>query len=363
MAAAVAWVEGHRKDGGADVKRARIVLGVTAFTLVILSVVPGICGTEPPKVDINGSAAAEPFAPDVGASINLPPFRTNQNLTLAVESPDEAAEADKLAKELANPIASLISVPFQANEDWGFGPTGNGYKFTLNIQPVVPISISKDWNLIVRTILPIVSQHDLFYFANLPKDSPLQPQNRSQDGLSDTTQSFFLSPKKPGPFGLIWGLGPAFLYPTGTHPLLDTGTFSIGPTVVVLKQIGGLTAGALMNQLWSVIISEHRSSVSQMFLQPFAAYTTKTHTTFTISTESTANWNASSDDGKWTVPVIFQISQILKIGKQPISIQIGGKYYADTPRYGPNWGVRFNFTLLYPTARPPAPVERTGLIK
>ena len=314
--------------------------------------------------DANHNATGGAFAPDVGPSINLLPFRINQNLTLAVtESSGDAAEADKLAKQLANPISSLISVPFQANEDWGFGPTGNGYKFTLNIQPVVPISISKNWNLIIRTIFPIVSQHDLFYFANLPKDSPLQPQNRSQDDLSDTTQSFFFSPKNPGPFGLIWGIGPAFLYPTGTHPLLDTGTFSIGPTVVVLKQIGGLTAGALMNQLWSVIISENRSTLSQMFLQPFAAYTTGTHTTFTLSTESTANWNASSSDGKWTVPVIFQISQILKIGKQPISIQIGGKYYADSPRYGPNWGVRFNLTLLYPTGKRPEPVERTGLVK
>src|SRR5256885_13477942 len=245
----------------------------------------------------------------------------------ATDAPEVEAETDeatKLAKQLANPISSLISVPFQANEDFGYGPSHNGYKFTLNIQPVIPISISKEWNLILRTIFPIVSQHDLFYIENLPKNSPLQPQNRSQDGLSDTTQSFFFSPKKPGPFGIIWGLGPAFLYPTGTQDLLGTGTFSIGPTVVVLEQIGELTVGALMNQLWSVIISEDRSSVSQMFLQPFVAYTTSTHTTFTLNTEATANWNNTPGDAKWTVPLIFQISQILKIGRQPISLQIGG---------------------------------------
>jgi hypothetical protein len=358
-----ALIQDYRKDKRDNMKQTQIVLGVIVLTLGILSVVPGIRATEPSEVDVNGSGMGEPFAPAEGPSINLPPFRTNQNLTLAVESPDEATEADKLAKELANPIASLISVPFQANEDWGYGPTGNGYKFTLNIQPVIPISISKDWNLILRTILPIVSQHDLFYFANLPKNSPLQPQNRSQDGLSDTTQSFFFSPKKPGPFGLIWGIGPAFLYPTGTQDLLGTGTFSIGPTLVVLKQTGPWTAGALMNQLWSVVIEEHRSSVSQMFVQPFVAYTTKTHTTFTISSESTANWNSTSADGKWTVPLIFQISQILKIGRQPISLQIGGKYYADSPRYGPNWGVRFNLTLLYPTGKHPEPIEKTGFVK
>src|SRR5438477_2295434 len=359
MAAALVGAE-HPKKEGVITRQSQILTGVTALVLGVLSV-PSIRATEPSQVDAKDNAVAEPFAADAGASVNLPPFRMNQNLTLAVtESSAEASEADKLAKQLANPIASLISVPFQANEDWGYGPTGNGYKFTLNIQPVVPVSISKDWNLIIRTIFPIVSQHDLFYFANLPKDSPLQPQNRSQDGVSDTTQSFFLSPKKPGPFGLIWGIGPAFLYPTGTHPFLGTGTFSIGPTVVVLKQVGGLTAGALMNQLWSVAIEEDRKSVSQMFLQPFLSYTTKTHTTFTLNTESTVNWNNTPGDAKWTIPLNFQVSQILKIGTQPVSIQIGGKYYADSPRYGPDWGVRLNATLLYPTARPKAgPVAGT----
>jgi hypothetical protein len=280
----------------------------------------------------------------------------------ATDAPEVEAETDeatKLAKQLSNPISSLISVPFQANEDFGYGPSHNGYKFTLNIQPVIPISISKDWNLILRTIVPIVSQHDLFYVENVPRSLGLT-QNRSQDGLSDTTQSFFFSPKKPGPFGLIWGVGPALLYPTGTHPFLGTGTFSIGPTVVVLEQVGGWTVGALMNQLWSVYTEDHRKTFSQLFLQPFIAYTLKTHTTFTISSEASANWNNTPGDAKWTVPLVFSISQILKVGKQPISVQVGGKYYADSPRYGPDWGVRLSATLLYPTARPkPGPVAGT----
>jgi hypothetical protein len=309
-----------------------------------------------PTVDANGNALGPVASTSQELGLSGSP-NEDQNLIYAVESQTEADEADELAKKLNNPISSLISVPFQANEDWGFGPSGNGYKFTLNIQPVVPISISKDWNLIVRTILPIVSQHDLFFIPNLPKDSPFQPQNRSQDGLSDTLQSFFLSPKNPGPFGLIWGIGPAFLYPTGTHPFLGTGTFSIGPTFVVLKQSGPWTIGVLMNQLWSVVIEEHRKSYSAMFEQPFISYTTKTHTTFFVNTETTADWNASSENGKWTVPLNFGLSQILKIGKQPISLQIGGRYYADTPRYGPTWGVRFNLTLLFPTGKHPEPTN------
>src|SRR5438045_1275128 len=230
-------------------KMTQIVFGITVLTLGILSLVPGIRATEPSEVGANGNGVSQPFAPDAGVSLRLP-LQTGENLTLGAvtESSGEAAEEDNLAKQLANPIASLISVPFQANEDWGYGPTGSGYKFTLNIQPVIPISISKDWNLILRTILPVVSQHDLFYVENVPKSFGIT-QNRSQDRLSDTTQSFFFSPKNPGPFGLVWGIGPVFLYPTGTHPFLGTGTFSIGPTVVVLKQMGGLTAGALMNQL------------------------------------------------------------------------------------------------------------------
>jgi len=291
----------------------------------------------------------------------------------------EADQAAELAKQLSNPISSLISVPFQANEDFRMGPTDNGYKFTLNVQPVIPISISKDWNLILRTIVPIISQHDIFYrnipdYPGLPDDVlnriprrlrddaneegrrlydeaiKKNPQNRSQDGLGDTTQSFFFSPKEPGPGGIIWGLGPVFLYPTATQDLLGGGQWGAGPTAVALVQEGGWTIGALANQIWSFAGNDDRSDINATFVQPFAAYTTKTHTTFTVSTESTYDWNTS----QWTVPVIGQISQVLKIGSQPVSIQLGAKYYAEGPSGAPDWGVRLNFTLLFPTAKPEA---------
>ena len=292
----------------------------------------------------------------------------------------ETDQATELAKQLSNPISSLISVPFQANEDFRMGPTDNGYKFTLNVQPVIPISISKDWNLILRTIVPIVSQHDVFYrdipdYPGLPDDVlsriprrlrddanregrrlydeaiEKHPQNRSQDGLGDTTQSFFFSPKEPGPGGIIWGLGPVFLYPTATQDLLGAGQWGAGPTAVGLVQKGPWTIGTLANQIWSLAGNGARSDVNATFVQPFVAYTTKTHTTFTVSSESTYDWNTS----QWTVPLIGQISQVLKIGSQPVSIQLGAKYYAEGPTGAPDWGVRLAFTLLFPQGKHESP--------
>ncbi|HEY2713805.1 MAG TPA: hypothetical protein VGI60_14920 [Chthoniobacterales bacterium] len=253
----------------------------------------------------------------------------------------ESDEATELAKQLSNPVASLISIPFQANYDFNIGPTSNGSRFTLNIQPVVPLSISKDWNLIVRTILPIVSQHDVFY--------PAIPQDRTQSGLGDTTQSFFFSPKAPGPGGIIWGLGPVVLYPTATDDLLGSEKWGLGPTAVLLKQTGGWTYGVLANQIWSVAGDSHRENISATFLQPFVTYTTKTHTTFGLNTESTYDW----ENSQWTVPLNAFVSQVLKIGKQPISIQLGARYYADGPSGAPDWGLRLNFTLLYPEHKHP----------
>lgn len=246
--------------------------------------------------------------------------------------PDEADQAAELAKKLNNPISSLISVPFQSNWDFGLGD-GSGQRFTLNIQPVVPISISEHWNLIVRTILPVIDQNGAF-----------GPGSGSQSGLGNTTQSFFLSPKAPGPGGIIWGLGPVGYYPTATNRLLGPEKWGMGPTFVALVQPGGWTIGVLANQIWSVGGDNNEQNISSMFLQPFIVYTTKTHTSFALNTESTYDWEAS----QWTVPINVMVQQVFKIGRQPMALQLGWRYYAESPSGGPEWGIRVNFTLLFP---------------
>lgn len=243
-----------------------------------------------------------------------------------------ASDAESLAKKLSNPIASLISVPFQANADFGIGLVEEGSRYTLNIQPVVPISISSNTNMILRTIVPVVYQDDL------------RGDGASEFGLGDTVQSIFFSPKAPTRGGLIWGAGPVFLYPTATDRFTGGDKWGFGPTFVVLKQMGPVTVGALGNHIWSVAGSDDRPDVSATFLQPFVSYTTKKATTYSLNTESTYDWKSE----QWQVPINISVSQLVRLGKQPVSFGIGGRYYVVRPVGGPDWGVRFVTTLLFP---------------
>lgn len=240
-----------------------------------------------------------------------------------------------LAKQLSNPVASLISVPFQFNYDEGFGPN-DGQKVTLNFQPVVPISISEEWNVISRTILPVIWQNDI------------AGDSGEQTGLGDITQSLFLSPKHPGPSGIIWGAGPAFLVPTGTDELLGTGKWGVGPTAVVLKQMNGWTVGALANHIWSFAGEGDRTDVNSTYMQPFVSYTTHNAWTFTLNTESTYNWEAE----EWSVPINFTVGKLVKFDKLPVSFTGGVRYWAESPDSGPDGlGFRGVVTFLFPTGK------------
>jgi hypothetical protein len=232
-----------------------------------------------------------------------------------------------LAQELANPIASLISVPLQENGECCFGPN-QGYRSTLNIQPVIPFQLSPDMTMIVRTILPVVYQGDA------------APVAGDRLGLGDITQSFFFAPKLKG---IVFGAGPVFLWPTGTGGF-GSGHWGAGPTFVVLKQQGGLTYGLLFNHIWSFAGRQDHDRVSSTFLQPFVAYNWPNTTSLGLNTESSYDWVHR----QWTVPINMTIGHLFKFGGQRVQFQVGGKYYAESAQ-GPQWGARFTTTFLFPT--------------
>lgn len=250
--------------------------------------------------------------------------------TLAAQTASaQQHDADELAKKLSNPVAALISVPFQYNYDQTHGD--DGYRHNLNIQPVAPFQISEHWNVISRTILPVTYQKDVV-------------PGTDQAGIGDITQSFFFSPREPGPSGVIWGIGPALLLPTGTDDL-GADTWAAGPTFVVLKQDHGWTYGALANHLADVAgTGSRRADISSTFLQPFVSKAFTGGRTLTFNLESTYDWKAS----QWTVPLNVQYSKVTKLGSQMLSYQGGVRVYLETPQGGPDWGLRFGITLLYP---------------
>jgi len=261
-----------------------------------------------------------------------------------------AAESDEdLAKKALNPVAAMISLPLQFNQDYGIDmtddakrawvaadatrtwPESDATRILFNIQPVIPFSLNQEWNIITRTIIP-------FIYA----ESPI-PGDGHDSGLGDISQSIFLSPK--GTIGgWIIGFGPNLLYPTASEDTLGSEKWGAGPTAVLLRQDSGFTYGLLTNHIWSFAGDDERADVSATFLQPFVSYTTKTYTTFGVNTESTYDWKNS----EWTVPINVTLTQMLKAWGQPLSLQLGYCLYVDAPDNGPDWGLRFTLTFLFP---------------
>lgn len=243
----------------------------------------------------------------------------------------ETDQAAELAKKLANPVAALISVPLQYNYDDKFGADDKGTKSVLNIQPVIPFSLNDNWNLITRTIVPLVDQKDI-------------PSGTDKSGIGDILQSFFFSPKD-AVGGWILAAGPVILYPTASDELLGGEKWGAGPTALALQQTGPWTYGFLVNHVWSVAGDNDRADMSATFIQPFLSYITKTKTTLGLSVESTYDWQ----NEQWSVPVNASVSQMLKVGPQIMSVSAGARYWADSPEAGSEgWGMRAGVTLLFP---------------
>ena len=251
--------------------------------------------------------------------------------------PARAADegATELAKKTQNPVADLISVPLQSNFNFNTGIKDETV-YVLNVQPVIPIKLNHEWNLITRTIVPVINQPSLFPGPNSISGSAW--------GLGDINLSLFLSPAKPG--AIIWGVGPTFTLPTATDWRLGSGKFSLGPTAVALTIQGPWVVGALINNQWSVA-GWGDKDVNQMLLQPFVNYNLADGWYLTSGPIVTADWEARSSD-RWTVPIGGGVGKLFKLGPLPINTSLQAYYNVEKPRYASEWQLRFQVQFLLP---------------
>ena len=268
-------------------------------------------------------------------------FRTRAfRIALAVASGalcTQSLAGDKessLSQQLANPIADLISVPIQYNALFGAGRDGKGTLSVLDIQPVIPIHLNEDWNLITRTILPVTYASNVFNGSGNVR------------GPADTQMSLFLSPQAAGPGGLIWGVGSIVNMPTATDALLGTRKWGAGPTGVALVQKGDWTVGVLANQLWTFDSSKTNNDnvINKSFIQPWATYELGKGRSVSVTTQSSYDWI----NRQWTVPLNIGYAQVVNFGKQPVQIQVGGIYMLTAPTGAPKWGLQATLTFLFP---------------
>jgi len=287
---------------------------------------------------------------EMGADLAAAPAAASQDATGersvagdAAEQPKEAKEpsTEELAKAAQNPVASMISVPFQSNFnffdiDKKLGPLDydrNTMGYILNVQPVIPFSLNDEWNLITRTIIPVINQPEI------------APGMGSHGGLGDIQFTSFFSPAKPGK--VIWGVGPVLQFPTATDQWLGAGKWNAGPSGLVLTMQGPWVLGVLAQNVWSYCGDTDRPYVNQMLINPFVNYNLPKGWYLTASPNITADWHADSDQ-RWTVPVGGGFGRLFRIGTLPVNVQLASFYNVVHPDFGPTWSVRFQVQFLFP---------------
>ena len=316
-------------------RRTQIILGVAAFTLAFLSLVPAIRAAETPEVDKNSNAAGEPFSPDAGVSLRSP-FQSSENFSLGAvaQSPSGEPSASELNRQLTNPVSSLWSISNQFNN---FELNNGHWNNNWNFQPVLPVSLTKDWNLITRPVMP--------WYNIVPHETAPGNFERAA-GLGDLALVELLSPAHSGNW--ILGAGPTFIFPTATSEFTGQGKWQMGPSVVVGYLTKEFFIGVFPQQWWSIGGQHGRLDTNQMNLQPIATVFFGEGWSLGYSGNILADWNAPSED-VWTVPVGLGLAKVMKLGRLPVKVQLAVQYVPVHPRIsGQEWNVQVQITPVMP---------------
>ena len=316
-------------------KRAHIVLGLTVFTVGILSVVPVVCATESPKVDANRDAIGDPFTLDSRVSFSLP-LQGRENLTYGAVTESSGGEesASELNRKLTNPVSSIWSISNQFNN---FELNNGQWSNNWNFQPVLPVSLTKDWNLITRPVMP---------FYNIVPHETAPGQFERAAGLGDLTLLELLSPAHSGNW--VLGAGPTAIFPTATSGFTGQGKWQLGPSVVVGYLTKEFFLGVFPQQWWSIGGEHGRPDTNQMNLQPIATLFFGDGWSAGYSGNILADWNAPSED-VWTVPIGLGLGKVVKLGRLPVKVALSLQYMPVHPRIsGQEWNVQIQITPVIP---------------
>jgi hypothetical protein len=316
-------------------KQTEIILAVTVLVLGILLVVPSLRGTEAPGGAANSSVIGEPFAPDVKFSLRLP-FQSGENLSYGAvtESPGGGSSASELNKELSNPVSSLWSISNQFNN---FELNNGHWNNNWNFQPVLPISLTKDWNLITRPVMP---------FYNIVPHSTLSGEWERDAGLGDLALVELLSPAHSGNW--LIGVGPTAIFPTATSGFTGQGKWQLGPTLLVGYLTKSWILGVFPQQWWSIGGEHGKPDTNQLNFQPIASIFFGDGWNIGYSGNILANWNGTSGN-VWTVPIGLGVGKVVNFGRLPVKLQLAVQYMPVHPRIsGQEWNVQVQITPVLP---------------
>ena len=262
-------------------------------------------------------------------------FLLGSSLALIAQTPPAAPEAEpnatELAKKTQNPVGDIVSIPFQFNFNNG-GDLKDATLFNLNFQPVIPIHLSEQWTFISRTILPLNSYPG--------------PNGTRSSGTGDIQEQTFFTPAVPG--SLIWGIGPAFSFPTATASPAQTGTWAAGASLVLLKMTGPWVLGVLVSQLSPVTDANGKPRTNALLVQWFVNYNFGKGWAISTAPTNTANWDAPRSE-RWTVPLGIGITRTLVFNRQPMSLGVQYYYNVESPAGSASNQLRFSWALIFPT--------------
>ena len=318
-----------------NMERSQIHLGITVLSLGLLLVVRGAQRTERSGIDSIGNARAEPFSPDAHISLRVPwQSLENSSFGAVTESSDGEESASELNRKLTNPVSSIWSISNQFNN---FELNNGQWNNNWNFQPVMPVSLTKDWNLITRPVMP--------FYNIVPHETA--PNHFARDaGLGDLTLLELLSPSNSGNW--VLGAGPTAIFPTATSHFTGQGKWQLGPSVVVGYLTKEFFIGVFPQQWWSIGGEHGRLDTNQMNLQPIVTIFFGEGWSFGYSGNILADWTAPSPD-IWTVPVGLGLGKVVKLGRLPIKIQLAVQYMPVHPRIsGQEWNVQLQVTPVIP---------------